>query len=255
MTSHARPSGRTAPALVAVVTAKPFRSAKARLSAALAEPLRARLAAAMLGDTLGVLATTLPPEAIVAVVGDDAGAEVARSHGAIVVRDEQLGGQSEAALLGVALAQRQLRARTVIILPADVPALTGEDLAALVEAANRDAIVIVPDRHGSGTNALALTPPDALRPAFGPDSLARHRRLARCTGRSWRILRLRSLALDIDTPGDLAELARVLAGRPERGRTARVLAEIAATDAGAAGQEVSSSQLPSEPPSSSRVGR
>lgn len=88
--------------------------------------------------------------------------------------------------------------------------------------------VIVPDRHGSGTNGLLLTPPDALSPSFGPDSRARHEQLAREAGAAWRIERPASLLLDIDTGEDLAVLRERLAG--ERVRAPRTRAVLGRSD-------------------------
>src|SRR5207244_9430624 len=73
-------------------------------------------------------------------------------------------------------------------------------------------VVIVPDRHGTGTNGLLLTPPDAIAPSFGPGSCARHRALARAAGASCRLAHPPSLLLDIDTGADLAALRERLAG-------------------------------------------
>jgi 2-phospho-L-lactate guanylyltransferase len=66
--------------------------------------------------------------------------------------------------------------------------------------------LIVPDRHGTGTNALLLTPPGALAPSFGPDSCERHAQLARAAGTHAEVVEVPSLALDVDTPEDLAAL-------------------------------------------------
>jgi 2-phospho-L-lactate guanylyltransferase len=83
---------------------------------------------------------------------------------------------------------------------------------------------IVPDRHGTGTNALLLAPPDAISPAFGEGSRERHARLAGAAGLDPALESLESLALDLDTPEDLAALQGVLGTRPERApRTAAAL--------------------------------
>jgi 2-phospho-L-lactate/phosphoenolpyruvate guanylyltransferase len=85
-------------------------------------------------------------------------------------------------------------------------------------------MVIVPDRHGSGTNGLLLTPPDAITPSFGPDSRARHEQLASSAGVAYRVERLPSLLLDVDTGDDLAALRERLAGERVRApRTRAVL--------------------------------
>jgi 2-phospho-L-lactate guanylyltransferase len=81
--------------------------------------------------------------------------------------------------------------------------------------------VIVPDRHGTGTNALLLTPPDVIEPSFGPGSFARHRELAGTAS----VAELPSLLLDVDTPDDLATL---LAGSADAPRTRALLGEAAA---------------------------
>jgi len=68
----------------------------------------------------------------------------------------------------------------------------------------------VGDRHGTGTNALVLSPPDAIKPSFGPDSLARHTAAAEAAGLPHRVEDVPSLAHDVDTPEDLAALAALL---------------------------------------------
>ena len=60
----------------------------------------------------------------------------------------------------------------------------------------------MPDRHGQGTNALVVSPPDAIAPAFGSESRAEHQRAATAAGA--RYLELDGpLSLDLDTPADL----------------------------------------------------
>ena len=68
-------------------------------------------------------------------------------------------------------------------------------------------MLVVPDRHGTGTNALVLDPPDAIEPSFGPDSCQRHQRLAGASGVHCEVVEVPSLALDVDTPDDLAAIA------------------------------------------------
>ena len=91
--------------------------------------------------------------------------------------------------------------------------------------ARDSAVVIVPDRHGAGTNALLLSPPDAIEPSFGPGSFARHAARAREAGVSTRVAALPSLGLDVDTPDDLAALRSALATRPGGAPRTRALLE------------------------------
>jgi 2-phospho-L-lactate guanylyltransferase len=76
----------------------------------------------------------------------------------------------------------------------------------------------VPDRHGTGTNALVIAPPDAVEPSFGPGSFARHVSAAESAGVEHRVERVPSLMFDVDTPEDLAELGAALAGDARRGQ-------------------------------------
>ncbi len=71
-------------------------------------------------------------------------------------------------------------------------------------------IVAAPDRAGSGTNALLVAPPDAIRFQFGPRSLQRHRREALRRRCRWRLVHAPGLAFDVDRPGDYRALSRVL---------------------------------------------
>jgi 2-phospho-L-lactate guanylyltransferase len=71
-------------------------------------------------------------------------------------------------------------------------------------------VVVVPDRHGSGTNALLLTPPNVIRPAFGPGSRERHEGLAAEAGATCASIDVLTLGLDVDTVDDLAALRTAL---------------------------------------------
>jgi len=126
----------------------------------------------------------------------------------------------------------------VLCVPGDCPALDPAELQALLsaDAADRSGegegeVVIVPDRHGTGTNGLLLTPPDVIAPGFGPGSCERHRALALAAGIACRVERPPSLLLDIDTGADLAALRQRLAGHSARAlRTRAVLGQPERTD-------------------------
>jgi 2-phospho-L-lactate guanylyltransferase len=107
--------------------------------------------------------------------------------------------------------------------PGDCPALDPAEVEALLTCHPHAGVVIVPDRHGTGTNALRLTPPDAIEPAFGPGSFARHAVRGAVAGTTVRIAHAPSLELDVDTPGDLAALRAALARHPEAAPGTRAL--------------------------------
>lgn len=164
----------------------------------------------MFSDVLSTL-RRVPGLDEIAVVTGDRTAESAASGGRVtVLRDPVQAGQSEAALIGIrhALATGCDRA---LLVPGDTPLLEPGDVVRLISAATD--VVIVPDRHGTGTNALVLSPPDVIAPSFGPDSCARHVAAAEAAGVPHRVEEVPGLRLDVDTPADLAELAAALEGR------------------------------------------
>jgi len=238
----------------AILPVKSFTRAKQRLSSTVADALRRELAAAMVLDVLAALARTDAIERTIVVTREQHVVPHAREHGAILIEDQAEAGQSAAVTLGVHRALGEGFER-VLCVPGDCPALDPAELDALLgaparagsrdrerpaqvgapaRAGSRDRerpaqVVIIPDRHGTGTNGLLLSPPQAIAPSFGPDSCERHRALARAAGIACRIERLPSLLLDIDTRADLDALrarlsghragalrTRALLGQPER---------------------------------------
>ena len=192
-------------ATIAVLPVKSFPNAKQRLSGGLEPALRRQLAEAMLRDVLAALAATVLDEVVVVTAGHEP-TEIAREHGVRTARDLERG-HNAAAEIGVQEALR-LGAQRVLLVPGDCPALDpGEVDQLLARPAPPPSLMIVPDRHGTGTNALLITPPDALRPSFGPGSARRHADLAQAAGIPHQTVRIPSLALDIDTPADLDTLA------------------------------------------------
>jgi 2-phospho-L-lactate/phosphoenolpyruvate guanylyltransferase len=192
---------------LAIVPIKSLANAKQRLAKTLAGGSRRSLVQAMFSDVLGALRRAQGVDAI-AVITDDAVADsLARSDGVVVLPDGHEAGQSQATEVGIEYATEHGFDR-VLLVPGDTPLLNPVEIEDLLTRCERDeiGIGIVPDRHGTGTNALVITPPDAFAPSFGPDSLRRHVSLAGATDVSYRLESVPSLALDVDTPSDLAEL-------------------------------------------------
>lgn len=195
----------------AILPVKRFTEAKQRLGQSVADPLRRDLARAMVGDVLSALRDCAAIERTIVVTCEESVAAAARYLGAIVVPDGVEEGQSAAVALGIERAVAEGFAR-VLCIPGDCPALDPVEIAALLEAPPADAaeVVVVPDRHGTGTNGLLLTPPSAIEPSFGPGSCERHLQLAREAGVAVRVERLPSLLLDVDTGADLAALGELV---------------------------------------------
>ena len=144
--------------------------------------------------------------------------DVVAGRNVVLIDDPAQKGQSAAARAGLARASA-LGASVALLIPGDCPLLDPVEVDALVERRRAEAApdaIIVPDRHRSGTNALVLDPAGPFEPQFGPDSLRLH--VEQCERRDLRcaIEEVASLALDLDTPDDLAELVRALGS--EHGR-------------------------------------
>jgi 2-phospho-L-lactate guanylyltransferase len=241
----------------AIVPVKSFGAAKRRLAAGIEDERREALVEAMLEDVLGAIAAARSIERTIVVSDEPRAAEVAGAAGAEVIADpgeidrpglgraravdarrsgsgatgavdgeesgSRSGGHSHAALAGITHAE-ELGAACVVLLPGDCPLLEPRELDRLLTGLPAHYVAIVPDRHGTGTNALVLTPPSAIRPAFGEGSCGRHVAAAREAGVPFAVEELPSLGLDLDTPADVVALTRELeSGRGRAKRTARVL--------------------------------
>lgn len=199
---------------IAILPVKRFEGAKRRLEEALPAGPRRAFAEAMYVDVLTALRRARGIDRVLVLTADPAAQRVADGYEALSIDDPPDGGQNDAIARGLAHA-RELGATRVLCVASDCPMLDARELDALLgrpRTADRY-VVILPDRHGVGTNGLLLSPPDVLAPAFGPDSLARHRALAQERGVPVEVVELPSLALDVDTPDDFAALKQLIATR------------------------------------------
>ena len=187
-----------------IVPVKPFAEGKSRLSEELPPAERARLSRRLLHHVLTTAAIDGLFMQTIVVSRDPGAAEIAEEYGATLLAEE--GGELNAALEQAReLALRQ-GASAILVLPADLPQLSADDLAKLVQYANAaPSMIIAPSRDG-GTNALLLRPPRLIPFAFGVDSFAQHLTLARRAGISPVVVNTPTLAFDLDSPSDLQEL-------------------------------------------------
>ena len=190
----------------AIVPIRSFASGKRRLASVLNPDQRAHLCVAMALRVVRTLRAH-PGLADVAVVSPDAAVRAWSAQHASVVLDET-GHGLNAALDHAARALQRLGASSLLIIPADVPALTTADVSALLDAS--EDVVIAPAARDGGTNALRLSLPPRLAFQFGAESAAVHLAAARSAGASVNLLPLRSLARDIDVIEDLVELSSEL---------------------------------------------
>ena len=198
----------------AILPIKSFAAAKQRLSPALGSGSRQALAQAMFSDVLSSLRKVQRLETIAVVTGDPTAQAAAHGERVGVVHDRLEAGQSAATSAGIRHAIA-LGMDRVLLVPGDTPLLDPVELDSLLARGEDDGmqVVIVPDRHGTGTNALLIAPPDAFPPSFGPDSLHRHLSAAQEAGLKHSVEEVPSLLHDVDTADDLAVLATLLEDR------------------------------------------
>jgi 2-phospho-L-lactate guanylyltransferase len=189
--------------LWAIVPIKPLRWGKSRLAGVLTPEERTDLNGHLLVHTLNTLKSIREIEHVLVISRDPSALAIARERGA---RTLQENGTPElnSALTRATVVARNYSTRGVLILPADLPLLTPEDVRAMLErATNPPVVVVAPDRHRQGTNALLVCPAGLIEYHFGPDSFALHCRKTIQSGARLEICELPSLALDMDLPEDL----------------------------------------------------
>lgn len=189
--------------VVAVVPVGQLEGAKSRLGGSLDAEERYDLVVAMVRRTLAAVAATPGIAETIVVTPDDEVRTVALEAGARPIRQRSRGlnqGLREARDEAIAGG-----ADAILAVPIDLPLVSPAALEALLTPLTdpaRPLVVMTPDRHGRGTNALLLAPPDAIDFAFGGDSRVAHASRARAAGA--RLLEIHGpLRLDLDTPEDV----------------------------------------------------
>ena len=189
--------------LWAIVPVKPLRRGKSRLAGILSPDERADLNNRLLSHTLETLSGIPEIEKILVVSRDQSALSIAREHGALTVQEDG------APKLNIALARATMVAknfstRGVLVIPADLPLLSREDIYALIEkAGDPPVVVIAPDHRKEGTNGLLISPAGLIDYEFGEDSFEKHKRRALRAGARLEICEMPSLGLDMDLPEDL----------------------------------------------------
>lgn len=202
------------------IPVKPLAEGKSRLASALTGPQRLALTRRLLQQTLEVAVAAPGMAGVLVVSRDPEILRLAEDAGALALAEETNGragwdgpgwqGAEWGLNRAIAQAAAFVRARGgagLLYLPTDLPLLETADIACLRQAwgERSRAVVLAPSRSG-GTNALLLAPPDAIDPAFGLDSFARHSRLARALGLEVTVVESPGLAWDVDTPTEYALL-------------------------------------------------
>jgi 2-phospho-L-lactate guanylyltransferase len=192
----------------AVLPVKRFERAKQRLGTTLSDGSRWALAEAMVTDVLVALRRSKLVDHVLVVTCEPRAESLALGWGADVIPDPQERSHSSAATIGIRAALERGATR-VLLVPGDCPSLDPREVDELL--GEPPGVIVVPDRHGTGTNALVLDPPEAIVPGFGPGSCERHVERAHEAGANVVVRHTPSLLLDVDTGDDLEALQEALA--------------------------------------------
>jgi 2-phospho-L-lactate guanylyltransferase len=185
----------------ALVPVKARAAGKGRLSAVLEERERVALVQTMLEHVLQELGRCGQLDGI-AVLSPEPHALPA---GSVWINDA--GAEMNAAIRAALSALTARGATHAVIVAADLPQLAAHEVSALIAASEGPGIAVAPDRHGGGTNALALALPSDFVPHFGEQSFARHLAESLKLHIAPVIVRLPGLEFDVDVAEDLALLA------------------------------------------------
>ena len=179
--------------------------AKQRLAAVLDQPARTELAQAMLHDVVAAVAAWPRRPACALVTGDSFAVALARQYDFEIIHDATNPGETGA----IEMATRLCVVRgsdSTLVLPADIPLIRASELEQILAHAPEEGSVLAPAADGRGTNAAFRRPANLFPLRFGNDSFKPHLAAAQATGKPCIVLRLPSIAVDIDNPEDLQQL-------------------------------------------------
>ena len=185
--------------IVAVIPVKRLSEAKSRLSPRLSPRERATLVETILRRTVDVLKEVGAIDRIAVATEERTLIDSLSS----VEWLPDMGGLNPS-LVHAASWAADLKARSMLVLPCDLPLLEGRDIRALLDSGHAEPGVSIAPTQDGGTGAILLSPPEVIAPAFGPDSFMRHIENARARDLPVRTVIRRGFSHDLDTADDLA---------------------------------------------------
>jgi len=189
-----------------LVPVKSLANAKQRLASVLDQPTRTELAQAMLFDVLETLATWTNRPDVGIVTSDAFAIELARGFEFEVIPDNANRSETDAIEMATKVCESR-HVDSTLVVPGDIPLINASELDQILEAAPVEGSVLVPAADGRGTNAAWRRPAGLFPLRFGNDSFKPHLAAARATQKQYVVLSLPRIALDIDNPSDLRQLA------------------------------------------------
>jgi len=203
-----------------VVPVKALTKSKTRLSSILSPKERAALTIAMLADVLSAVKKSRMIDSITVVSPDRNVLRFGQQLGVDSLREKPARGLNSA--ITQTICKRKWENAIVLIVHADLPLLTPEEVNAFLRGARGCSVTIGPSKDGTGTNAMVLNPARVIKPAFGRGSYKRHISLFHRKRLRFRVQMTEGFGFDVDDPQGLLELM----DHKRHTRTAHFLREV-----------------------------
>jgi len=188
----------------AVVPVKPLNRAKSRLKDVLSPEQREHLAFEMLRHNLSILTTVSDIDGVLVISRDTKALAEARNFDRVQTLQESGTPELNTALQRASRMLIAWGAEASLILPSDIPLMNKTDIETILSKGQTyHSLVISPDRHRDGTNAVFMRPPALIPFGFGRGSFDHHLASAREHGYPIHIYESERLSIDVDTPDDL----------------------------------------------------
>jgi len=185
---------------------KDLTNAKKRLMGVLTSEERFGLAQAMLADTMRAVRGVRRADKIFVVTNYQPAMGLAAQNGWEILPEERQTSESDS----VDAASRICQAggvRAVLRVPLDLPLIQPDDIDDILALEfESPALVIVPSRDGTGTNAILRAPPTLFPSHFGNGSFAKHLAEGGKAGARVMVRRNARLEMDVDDESDLRAL-------------------------------------------------
>lgn len=203
----------------AIVPVNVPNGSKRRLSRRLDAGQRASLTITMLINVLWALKVSRSVSSITVVCADRKMQALVEGCGASFLWEGTRRGLNPA----LSFAMREVHSDSpILIIHADLPLLTPNDIDNLVRRTGNRPLALVPSKDGTGTNAILMRSPNMIRLAFGKSSFHKHQTIAKKKELAYQIIRIHGVAFDVDNEQDLDELVKYCAGRQTRGIMKRI---------------------------------
>jgi 2-phospho-L-lactate/phosphoenolpyruvate guanylyltransferase len=189
-----------------LIPVKNLATAKQRLASMLSQPLRTELAQAMLLDVLEAVASGKNRHEVSIVTSDPFAVEAASRFNFDIIADHANRSETDAIEMATRICESKGVDHTLVV-PADIPLIQAWELDKIISMAPERGTVLAPAADGRGTNAAFRRPAGLFPLRFGNDSFKPHLAAARATGMPCTVLSLAGIALDVDNPVDLRQLA------------------------------------------------